>query len=233
MPITYDDIKHRLQPPLDCAEIKDLRGRYFHYRLIINYEDTDFTGCVLYRCYPSGLTGAIEISPAQSKDEVTLRRADLSGAELWDASLEGADLQEVDLSDADLWKASLEGANLREANLHGAFLRGAVLQGADLQGANLEGANLESANLEGANLYDANLGWGDLQGVNLQGANLQEAYLVKANLRGANLQGANLQEATLEGTRVYWAMYNSKTTLPATITQEQLRSMAFARDDED
>ena len=66
MPITYNDIKHRLQPPLDCAEIKDLRGQYFYNRLIINYENADFTGCVLYHCYPSGLTGAIEVGPAQS-----------------------------------------------------------------------------------------------------------------------------------------------------------------------
>ena len=41
MPITYNDIKYRLQSPLDCSEISDLRGQYFHNRLITNYEHTD------------------------------------------------------------------------------------------------------------------------------------------------------------------------------------------------
>ena len=50
MTITYDDIKHKLQPPVDCSGITDLRGRYFHNRLIVNDENTDFSGCVLYHC---------------------------------------------------------------------------------------------------------------------------------------------------------------------------------------
>jgi uncharacterized protein YjbI with pentapeptide repeats len=77
MTITYDDIKHRLQPPLDCSEIKDFRGLYFQNRLITNYRGADFRGCVLYNCYPSGLANAIDVNPAQSEEDVTLEDADL------------------------------------------------------------------------------------------------------------------------------------------------------------
>jgi uncharacterized protein YjbI with pentapeptide repeats len=80
MTITYDDIKHKLQPPLDCSEIKDLRGQYFHNRLITNYENTDFTGCVLYHCYPSGFANALDVNPAQSEEDMTLKGANLQGA---------------------------------------------------------------------------------------------------------------------------------------------------------
>ena len=116
MALTYGDIAHKLQPPLDCAKEGDLRGRAFYNRLIVNYENTDFTGCVLYHCFPRGFAGAIEIYPAQSEDDVTLK---------------GADLQEADLQRADLQGANLQGADLRGTNLQGATLYGANLKGAE------------------------------------------------------------------------------------------------------
>jgi len=58
---------------------------------------------------------------------------------------------------ANLYGASLEGANLCGANLEGANLEGTYLYGASLEGANLYGANLKGASLEGANLYGAYL----------------------------------------------------------------------------
>ncbi|HAK7449901.1 TPA: pentapeptide repeat-containing protein [Salmonella enterica] len=98
-------------------------------------------------------------------------RADLRGAELFDANLCGADLRGADLC----------GANLRGAELFDANLCGADLRGADLRGANLCGADLRGADLRGANLCGA-----DLRGANLRGA----------NLRGANLCGADLPDLT-------------------------------------
>ena len=130
MPITYDDIKHKLQPPLDCSGITDLRGQYFHNRLITNYENTDFTGCVLYRCFPSGIENAQEMHPAQSEKDVTLK-----GANLIDADLYRANLQYANLQGASLQSAYLPYSHLQGANLQGAYLVGADLQGADLQGA--------------------------------------------------------------------------------------------------
>ena len=77
-------------------------------------------------------------------------KADLRGANLWDANLRDANLR-----DADLWGANLRDADLRGANLWGADLRGANLWGADLRGANLWGADLRGANLWGADLRGA------------------------------------------------------------------------------
>ncbi|PVM57768.1 pentapeptide repeat-containing protein [Salmonella enterica] len=81
-------------------------------------------------------------------------RANLRGADLFDANLRGADLRGADLFDANLCDADLRGADLRGANLRGADLFDANLRGADLRGANLRGADLFDANLCGANLPD-------------------------------------------------------------------------------
>ena len=54
-------------------------------------------------------------------------------------------------------RANLQGASLQWANLQGANLQGASLQRANLQVANLQGASLQRANLQGANLQGANL----------------------------------------------------------------------------
>ena len=98
MTITYDDIKHKLQPPLDCSGITDLRGRYFHNRLIVNYENTDFSGCVLYHCFPSGIGNAQEVHPAQSEKDVTLKGANLQGAEYnSETSFEGSNITQEQL----------------------------------------------------------------------------------------------------------------------------------------
>jgi len=145
MTITYDDIKHKSQPPLDCSEIKDLRGRYFHNRLITNYENTDFIGCVLFHCFPSGIENALEVNPALSEEDVTLKGVDLEGANLRRANLSGADLTGANLTGANLSWANLCQANLERANLYQANLGRATLQGANFKGANLEESALKSA----------------------------------------------------------------------------------------
>ena len=68
-------------------------------------------------------------------DKISLRGADLYGANLRDANLRGADLRGADLRDANLYGADLRDANLRGADLYGADLRGANLYGAGLSGA--------------------------------------------------------------------------------------------------
>ena len=152
---------------------------------------------------------------------------DLSGVNLSEAFLMGADLTNADLSEADLSKADLSGANLQDANLSGADLSVADLTGADLRGAQLGearliwadlsradlegadltaaqciGAQLVAANLRGARLFAANLSKAqliaaDLSGAVLHGANLGESHLIKTNLTGASLLDANLALASL------------------------------------
>jgi len=124
---------------------------------------------------------------------------DLCRANLVGANLAGAFLSWANLEGANLVGANLAGAFLSWANLEGANLEGAFLEEADLEGANLEEANLVAASLEGANLEGANLEGANLEVANLYGANLEEANLEGANLYGANLAGANLRGANLNG----------------------------------
>jgi hypothetical protein len=79
----------------------------------------------------------------------------------------GANLSGANLSDATLSGANLSGANLSDATLSGADLSDAYLYGASLSRATLSGANLSGANLYGANLSRATLSRADLSGANL------------------------------------------------------------------
>ncbi|MBW4557067.1 MAG: pentapeptide repeat-containing protein [Trichormus sp. ATA11-4-KO1] len=99
-----------------------------------------------------------------------------------------------DLSGADLTQINLGGANLREANLKGAILSQVNLAKADLTGANLEAAVLNSANLTGATLTGANL-----KSASMENADLSFAGLISTNLEAANLQGAKLQFTNFRG----------------------------------
>jgi uncharacterized protein YjbI with pentapeptide repeats len=108
-------------------------------------------------------------------DDQDLRRADLTGAGLWDASfqrsdlggavlvrvdgygarfiaarLQGAVLDDARLIEADFTQADLAGASLRRADLREAVLADAGLRGADLTGARIDGAHFLNADLSGA-----------------------------------------------------------------------------------
>ena len=76
-------------------------------------------------------------------------RADLSRAYLCWADMRGADLGEAYLEGAKLTVANMEGADLSRAKLRGADLIWAILTGADLEGTDLQDARLEGAILTG------------------------------------------------------------------------------------
>ena len=118
------------------------------------------------------------------------------------ADLRGADLYEADLHRADLSGANLYGADLRWADLYGADLRGADLRGANLHGANIFDADLRGVNLHGANLFDT-----DLRGANLRGADLRDTDICGANLHGANMSERVVQVGPIgsrRGYTIYW-----------------------------
>ncbi|MBL9045233.1 MAG: pentapeptide repeat-containing protein [Myxococcales bacterium] len=96
----------------------------------------------------------------------------------------------VNLSGAELWRASIVDADLKEANLSGARLNFANLSGANLSGTNLSRAKLIAAQCVGA----------DLSGADLSGAVLSGAQFIGVNLRGAQFTGAQLVGINLEGT---------------------------------
>jgi hypothetical protein len=76
-----------------------------------------------------------------------LNSAQLQGADLIKAHLQGAELNYANLLGADLREAQLQGADLSFANLKVADLRRAELQGAKLEGAELQGAHLALADI--------------------------------------------------------------------------------------
>jgi len=88
---------------------------------------------------------------------LNLQKANLAGANFYEARFTRANLQGVDLSEANLGHARLVQVNLRDANLAQAYCSTANFEGADLRGANLTGVYLSKANLRGANLCGANL----------------------------------------------------------------------------
>ena len=92
---------------------------------------------LLYRCSPHRIHSRTCYSIAALKGFV--ERADLDGADLFEANLSGADLSEANLNRADLSETNLDGANLSDANMPNANLTGANLSHVDLSGANLDG----------------------------------------------------------------------------------------------
>ncbi|MEN6560151.1 MAG: pentapeptide repeat-containing protein [Acidobacteriota bacterium] len=102
-----------------------------------------------------------------------------------------------DLSGADLSEIDLAGANLARADLTAARLSGTNLSGANLSRARLFRADLSQADLSRANLFKTNLCQADLGGANLNRADLTSALLIRANLSGASLLDACLNDANL------------------------------------
>jgi uncharacterized protein YjbI with pentapeptide repeats len=120
--------------------------------------------------------------------------ADLTRANLREASLQEADLAECTLDEATLTDATLQRANLSSASLRAADLSHATLQNADLSSAesiaNLEDPPLWVLKEEATNLTDANLSHAALQGADLSSAVLQNTNLTNAKLTDANLTDA-------------------------------------------
>ena len=114
------------------------------------------------------------------------------------------DLKHAPLSNVQLTRANLSGADLFEAHLDGAILKSADLSRARLAGANLMKANLGRVNLTdsslfSANLPEANLKRANLSGANLTGTDLREADLTEANLFMAQMNMTGLRGADLTG----------------------------------
>jgi hypothetical protein len=70
----------------------------------------------------------------------------------------------ANLIGAGLNEAHLQGSDLRRANLRGAYLCWADLSGSDLRGSNLQGTDLREADLSNASLSETIFGNTDLRG---------------------------------------------------------------------
>jgi uncharacterized protein YjbI with pentapeptide repeats len=139
-----------------------------------------------------------------------LSRADLSGANLADAKLDGMRAERTNFAGANLSKASLVGARANEANFAGASLVAAEASRINVRHANLRGANCESASLIGAELQQADLTGvkfchADLTRASLTGAKIENADFAGARLVDANLRFLSLRTVALAGASFAWA----------------------------
>ncbi|WP_455205938.1 pentapeptide repeat-containing protein [Kaarinaea lacus] len=157
--------------------IKEWNTRREQGEAVVNLEKIDLSGAMLYRAHLSGLQ---------------MPNANLTGANIIDSGLVDTNLRGADLSNAYLCRTDLTGADLAKARLRNAQLS-----------ICLDDANLAAADLAGADLSGARLTNADLTNANLSGANLMEANLERSNLSGVNLSQANLSCANLSGTKLH------------------------------
>ncbi len=115
-----------------------------------------------------------------------------SGKRLSGGFFDDARLQDADLSRADLTNASFSGAKMENANLAGARLTNCEMSGASLSGADFTGADLTNCNFDDA----------DLRNAKLSGARLVNADFSDADLREADLSGARLISTDFDGARL-------------------------------
>jgi uncharacterized protein YjbI with pentapeptide repeats len=96
-----------------------------------------------------------------------LKGADLQNCDLHKAFLGKRhidDRLQLDLSDADLYRATCDGASLRGVIAKGAVFRKATLRGTVFEWADLRNANFELANLDGAKFAGAQIGGARFEG---------------------------------------------------------------------
>ncbi len=131
--------------------------------------------------------------------------ADLSGQNLWWASLADASLRHSYFVDTNLEFSTLARARLSQADFTDANLRGVNFSDADLTYVNLYGASLEFANVQGANLFHA-----DLSDTNLANVRNWDDAMWLAAMYNENTifpEGMNPEE---------YAMFNIEVPAPAT-----------------
>lgn len=146
------------------------------------------------------------------RDENQDIRPYLTGVELIDTDLTGANLREAFLMNATLWGVNLSKADLRDAYLAGASLcetefREANLSKADLSHVDLTATDLSGATLSNANLSGSNVNFEHPKSINFNKANLSHANLSYAELAYSNfsesdLRGANLSNSNLNHTDI-------------------------------
>jgi uncharacterized protein YjbI with pentapeptide repeats len=167
---------------------------------VIDFEGVDLRGIDLSQNNLSGgpfLSSLSSFTSRETMSEFGSDPVDLSGANLSNVKLYGAQLNGVDLSDANLSQAHLGFAQLPSAELSNANFDKAGLKYANLKEANLSNADLSNANLKEAWLKEADLTWAYLGETTLSHATLSRANLSNAWLNSANLSYAHLNNANL------------------------------------
>jgi len=104
----------------------------------------DWSGCSLFTVLPDGTVQGARL------EMVHLEGANLSGADLRNARIIVADLTGADLSDATFDGARLDTVTFLDADLSGADFRNAVVESMDVRGADFTGALLDGGTFNSA-----------------------------------------------------------------------------------
>ncbi len=115
-------------------------------------------------------------------------------------------------------KDSLSGKDLSNTILNGADLNDCNLSGTNFHGTELVAANFRESNMAGANLSEANLMAADFGGADLTGADLSECAVNIANFTGAQLRGADLRGTSFTCKQLCTALVDKTTRIPGHIT---------------
>jgi uncharacterized protein YjbI with pentapeptide repeats len=173
------------------------------------------------------------------------------------SNLNGANLTLADLANASFDAATLLNTNYTQANLEGASFHGTALTGAILTASEVRGADFSrddnyypntgislaqlysTASYQAHDLTGIRLSANDLTGVNLVGQNITNAILTNATLTGANLSqanlffanfgGAKLDNADLSQTNLTHATFGDATLTGANMTGAEIRWASFLR----
>ena len=123
----------------------------------------------------------------------SVQRLDLSGADLHNVDMRGANLKYVCLN-----KANLSGANLYNANLDSADLTMADIINTNLNEANMDGAYLTCAFIRSSSLRNANLTETKFDCAMLFDVKFCKSDLHLSSFRCASIDDCNFNEASLE-----------------------------------
>ena len=158
-----------------------------------------------------------ELITAIKAGKKSLSRVDLSGSQIFDMNLEGAELVGADLSGCDLTHCNLRGADLTKAKLANARLWNANLQGANLNEADMKGADLWSASLFNTKIWRTD--FKDVKSLtmrnfskglkSLTSARINEEGLLSAEESYRTLKSYFLQSGTCNDAS--WASFREKT----------------------
>ena len=162
-----------------------------------------------------------------------LRRAACERARFDDANLTRANGRRSRCTNATFYYAFLGGARFRDATLDGADFEGAWLLRADFSRARLRGAALARTVLTHARLRRADLSRANLRSALLVGADLAGANLTDADLSGADLTCADVSRAAFGGARLDGANFACTNATAAQLVGGSNRSRDDDDDDDD
>ena len=128
------------------------------------------------------------------RPDLDLRGAGMIVALLADADMRRCDLRRANLSGATMWNVDLGSAILNSTDLEAAILSNANMNGVLLINSRLSGADLCLCKLDNAHLNGA-----QMECVNLKGASLVRAVLSGVILRNADVSRASFRDAIVWG----------------------------------